>query len=65
MSNITQKLALRMDSLENKYNPENDTIPHVPSVTYTDHELLGMIGMLMLAVDDLQEQLDSFKQIGF
>jgi hypothetical protein len=59
MSNITQKLALRMDSLENKYNPEDDTLPHAPSVTYTDHELLEMIEMLMFAVDDLQYQIDN------
>jgi hypothetical protein len=54
MENIIQ-------SLERKYNPENDTIPNTPSVTFTDYQLIEMMGALLSVIEDLQSQIDVLK----
>jgi hypothetical protein len=61
MSNITQRITSYAETLEKKYDPENDVIPNAPQVTYADYKLVNMIEMLVLVVDDLQDQIDKLK----
>ncbi|MEM5786531.1 MAG: hypothetical protein AAGU11_04385 [Syntrophobacteraceae bacterium] len=51
----------KSESLEHRYNPENDTIPGAPSVTWADNQLLDLIKYLAGKVDYLQKQIDELK----
>lgn len=50
-------LQSRLDSLETRYNPENDIVPGQPVVSYADIALLEVVRDLLKMVEDLQKQI--------
>ena len=53
-------LMSRLERLEREYNPEFDIGPE-PQVNYVDKFLLDAIVALSVAVQDLEERLDSLE----
>ena len=44
------------DNIERRYDPENDTIPGAPSVTWADYQLVNFIEYLEKIVDAIQQE---------
>lgn len=55
------KIIFQKSALANRYDGENDIIPNAPVVTYTDMQLLDMVGQLLNLVVDLTEQVNDLK----
>jgi len=47
-----------IEMIERRYNPENDTVPGQPSVTWTDNQLLNIARGLVDIVRTQQEIID-------
>lgn len=59
MSTIqTSIIKDKIERMRDRYNPENDTIPGAPSVTWADDQLVDMIEKLVIAVEHLQGIVD-------
>lgn len=52
----------RTEKILGRYNPENDTIPGAPSVTWTDQQLMECIDRLVIVVEDLQDQIQALDE---
>lgn len=50
-------LKHRIEWIDHRYNPENDTIPNTPSVTWTDKELLDIVNNILTMLDVLQNRI--------
>ena len=62
MSNFTEGL---INSIENRYNPENDVISGTPPVTYTDYALLEIIRDLKLRIENLEAAAEERENGGY
>lgn len=51
----------RIEAIERRYDPENDTIPGAPAVTWADGQLLDCIERLVDVVEDLQDQINTLQ----
>jgi hypothetical protein len=51
-----------LDSIENKYNPENDTAPGIPLVTWTDNELAKVNDRLLQYIIELEQRIARLEQ---
>lgn len=54
---MDDRLQFLINLLESKYNGDFDVAPGMPLVTWTDHELLEMIRILLQRVETLENQL--------
>ena len=60
-TNLTNKVTRITDALAKRYDPEHDTAPGVPSVTFADFELIEAIQVLVMIVEDLQYQISTLQ----
>lgn len=51
---MSRAVDLAIDSITDRYNPENDIIPNAPVVTWADMELLYAVKSLQKQVDELR-----------
>lgn len=56
------KINRLLKALEDKYDPDNDTIPGAPMVTFADSCLLECIRTQQKMIDDLQTQIDELRK---
>jgi len=59
----TMNVNALIERVENRYNPENDTIPGAPSVTWADSQLLDIVKTLAMQVQDLQDQIREIPEV--
>lgn len=60
-STQTIKIGDILRRIENRYDPEHDTIPGAPAVTWADDELVEAIRRLVIIVEDLQDQIGTLQ----